>query len=337
MRTDAMNRRMLVPLAAIAATLLIGSAAPAAAQGAEVADWVVDGPIDRASTSILLLVTERACNSGQTAEGRIRALVEPTDAAVIVTVAVVPRPGDHTCQSNPPTPFVLDLPEPLGARALLDGGVEPPAVVVPAVEPNGPVLTPADAAARVIASDPRFAGVRPLDPTLIGQSAWYEAYAVDAGYIVMITIGWGDCPAGCIEHHTWQYTVSVDGAISPAVEGGDPIPDDLVFPTGSGDAPVDLILVAGPVCPVETVPPDPDCAPRPVAGATFVVRDAAGAEVARVASDADGRVRLTLPTGTYVFEPQPAEGLMGTPEPIAASVLGPDGFAWTFAYDTGIR
>jgi hypothetical protein len=78
---------------------------------------------DAGSTQLALLVTERDCNSGEDAEGRVELLsLEETDTAVIVRVAVRPHAeGAFTCQSNPPTPFTLDLSEPLGERALLDG------------------------------------------------------------------------------------------------------------------------------------------------------------------------------------------------------------------------
>jgi hypothetical protein len=78
-------------------------------------------------TEIDVLVTERACNSGQDARGRIE---EPTivagDETMTVVFAVRPRGGAHTCPSNPETPFLLELPEPLGERTLLDGSSVPP-------------------------------------------------------------------------------------------------------------------------------------------------------------------------------------------------------------------
>ncbi|HUF06636.1 MAG TPA: hypothetical protein VMP86_04515 [Candidatus Binatia bacterium] len=78
-------------------------------------------------TEIHVLVTERACNSGEDASGRI---VNPAvvlgEERVVVTFAVRPRGGDQTCPSNPETPFVLELPEPLGDRALFDGSTVPP-------------------------------------------------------------------------------------------------------------------------------------------------------------------------------------------------------------------
>jgi len=37
------------------------------------------------------------------------------------------------------------------------------------------------------------------------------------------SFGWGDCPAGCIYRHYWDYTV-VDGSVTLVREGGDPLP-----------------------------------------------------------------------------------------------------------------
>jgi hypothetical protein len=45
---------------------------------------------------------------------------------------------------------------------------------------------------------------------------------------------------------------------------------------------------------------------------------------------------VTLPSGSYTVEPQPVEGLMGTPAPVAVSVGG-DFVTVDLAYDTGIR
>ena len=81
-----------------------------------------------------------------------------------------------------------------------------------------------EAAAIVIASDPRFAGVTKLDPNLIGASTWWEGVATDNGYAITITIGWGDCPAGCIFRHVWNFSVTPDGDMTLNSETGDPLP-----------------------------------------------------------------------------------------------------------------
>ncbi len=83
--------------------------------------------LDPAATEISVLVTERACNSGEDAEGRIVvAAIEEDGDRVTVTFAVRPRAGAQECPSNPETPFVLELSEPLGDRSLLDGSSVPP-------------------------------------------------------------------------------------------------------------------------------------------------------------------------------------------------------------------
>src|SRR3954465_4071633 len=82
-----------------------------------------------------------------------------------------------------------------------------------------------------------------------------------------------------------------------------------VSPTPSGG--IGGSATAGPTCPVEKVPADPACAPRPVRGAVLVVRDGSGVEVARATTGADGTFFVALGPGSYVVAPQPVEGLMG--------------------------
>ena len=93
---------------------------------------------------------------------------------------------------------------------------------------------------------------------------------------------------------------------------------------------------AGPVCPVERVPPDPSCAARPVAGAVVVIQDAVGSEVARTTTNADGQFAVEVPPGDYVVVAQPAKGLMGTPQPQPVTV-GAGHASVDLSYDTGIR
>jgi len=73
------------------------------------------------STELQLLVTERECNSGQDAQGRVKlvSLVE-TEESVTVTIGVKPNNGG-TCPSNPATPFTVKLEAPVGDRTLIDG------------------------------------------------------------------------------------------------------------------------------------------------------------------------------------------------------------------------
>ena len=105
-------------------------------------------------------------------------------------------------------------------------------------------------------------------------------------------------------------------------------------PPGTGLA---ITAAAGPVCPVERVPPDPACAPRPVAGATVLVLDGQGKTVATVVLDDQGLANVPLAAGRYVVQAQPANGLMGTPGPQDVTVVDGAMTPVLLAYDTGIR
>ena len=194
---------------------------------------------------------------------------------------------------------------------------------------SGTPLTEAQAVQLVLRQDARFAGIRPADPDLIGQSAWYEVAATENGWQVQVRIGWGDCPAGCINQHRWVYAVTREGDVSLVSEEGDP----PLAATG-----VRGIALAGPTCPVETVPADPACAGRPVEGAVIVALGDAGVEVARATTGADGTFTISLAPGSYRLVPQPVEGLMGTAtEQHVGVAAGEPMGELTFAYDTGIR
>ena len=193
--------------------------------------------------------------------------------------------------------------------------------------------------AAVVASDPRFATVQPRDLDLIGQSAWWEARPASGvgAFVVTIRIGWGDCQAGCIDQHQWTYAVTPDGGVRLLAEDGPPVPADEMPGGDAGRTGVAGRAVAGPVCPVETVPPDPACAPRPVAGARVVVLDPSGAVVAEVRTDAAGAFSFDLDPGDYTIAPDPVDGLMGTPAPVDISVLDGATTSVDLEYDTGIR
>ena len=86
-----------------------------------------DVALDPEANEIAVLVTERACNSGEDARGRIVvAAIDEDDDSMTVTLAVRPRGGAQECPSNPETPFLLELPAPIGERVLLDGSSVPP-------------------------------------------------------------------------------------------------------------------------------------------------------------------------------------------------------------------
>ena len=117
--------------------------------------------------------------------------------------------------------------------------------------------------------------------------------------------------------------VSAVATCGPAVSPG---------PTGT----LTLVMLQGPVCPVEQDPPDPACAPRPVVGQVVAILDGSR-EVARSTSDAAGRIRFSLPHGRYTVHPVPPDTGFPTPPTDQVVDLGAQAVELSLDYDTGIR
>jgi len=204
------------------------------------------------------------------------------------------------------------------------------------------ITTPEQAAARVAEVVPSFAGIGPRKDDMIGGCCFWEAVDNPDGFEVTFEVGWGDCQAGCIDRHRWVYGVAHDGTVTPLNENGPPVPSGVPGPGGGstggilpGGTGIQGRVLAGPTCPVVSVN-DPSCNDRPVAGATIVVLDARGTEIARLVTDINGSYAVTLPSGPYTIEPQPVEGFMRVAEPIPVTVA--NGIASVdIAFDTGIR
>jgi hypothetical protein len=56
----------------------------------------------------------------------------------------------------------------------------------------------------------------------IGTSDNITRQVTSTTRVYSFTHGWGDCTAGCINKHTWQFTINADGSIT-AVESGTPL------------------------------------------------------------------------------------------------------------------
>ena len=101
-------------------------------------------------------------------------------------------------------------------------------------------------------------------------------------------------------------------------------------PTGS----LDLRALASPICPVETSPPDPACAPKPIA-IRVVVLDGDGRQVAVTTTRVDGApIRMSLRQGRYrLVGEDPGPPSVQEQE----ATIGAEPVAVTLSVDTGIR
>ncbi len=115
----------------------------------------------------------------------------------------------------------------------------------------------------------------------------------------------------------------------------------LVGATAAGAAPTSGIrgrIVEGPTCPVESNPPQPGCAPRPIL-ATLRIHALRGRRIHIARSDGQGVFGLRLPPGTYVVVAQGtgASPFPRPPAPFDVSVHAGHFTTVTVRYDTGIR
>ena len=90
--------------------------------------WPAEEEAVTADAQVLdVLVLEQECAGGEPARDRIRdPLIEADDDRIVVTLEVEVLEEPVTCPDNPPTPTTIDLGEPRGDRARLDGSTDPP-------------------------------------------------------------------------------------------------------------------------------------------------------------------------------------------------------------------
>lgn len=117
-----MMRRPFWPSVAALSVLLVGCTDGAIAQEYAVWEPAPGQEVGPETQTVEILLRERSCASGRSAEGRIfEPAVDYGEDEVVVTIAVRMLDGEQDCQGNPVTPYTLRLEEPLGDRALLDG------------------------------------------------------------------------------------------------------------------------------------------------------------------------------------------------------------------------
>ncbi len=98
-------------------------------------------------------------------------------------------------------------------------------------------------------------------------------------------------------------------------------------------------VLFSPVCPVERIPPDPFCAPRPGPARIQVLR-ADGSVVVEVAASTAGRFSIPVGPGTYrvtAVPSTPGPGRRCQVEPPQATVVARSFVTVSVTCDTGIR
>lgn len=100
---------------------------------------------------------------------------------------------------------------------------------------------------------------------------------------------------------------------------------------------VDLVALAGPQCPVQQSPPDPDCEDAPVPGAVIILTRSGSTSEIRVTTDAEGRAVIDLEPGVWTITPLDVEGLLGTAPLVEVLVQSGQLVDVVVMYDTGIR
>ena len=94
------------------------------------------------------------------------------------------------------------------------------------------------------------------------------------------------------------------------------------------------VVTAGPVCPVERIPPDPNCADRPIT-ARLTLSRGGGAGGAHGSSGADGTFEIRAAPGHYTLSATTQQAMRCTPEDVVVAAG-----AFTDVHvdcDTGIR
>lgn len=71
----------------------------------------------------------------------------------------------------------------------------------------------------------RVSGVRFAEPNGIAGDGNDITAEADAGaWRLSFSVGFGDCPAGCISRHFWHFRVGSDGSVAYEGSSGDPLP-----------------------------------------------------------------------------------------------------------------
>ena len=123
----------------------------------------------------------------------------------------------------------------------------------------------------------------------------------------------------------------------PADTATPPVPGITPCSAGCPPSGIEGRVLQSPICPVETDPPQPECAPRPYQATVIVWSADHSAQVAKFTADEDGRFRVPLEPGDYSIEPQGEGRFPMPPRPFAVTVPRDQFVHLDIEYDTGIR
>jgi hypothetical protein len=121
------------------------------------------------------------------------------------------------------------------------------------------------------------------------------------------------------------------GSLSPP-PGPTPVPE----PGGTTPGALTGQVTLSPICPVERIPPDPACAPKPYQTTVTVSRVNSAVPAVMTESDAQGMFRFTLPPGSYNVVAGGGNRLP-TCAPVTATVQEGQTTTADISCDTGIR
>ena len=101
-------------------------------------------------------------------------------------------------------------------------------------------------------------------------------------------------------------------------------------------------IAIGPICPVETIPPQPQCLPTRDtynAYATAVWTTDKKTKLQTIIPNLDGTYQIDLPAGDYILDYATARtnGVGGSNLPSSFSIADKDTFTLNISIDTGIR
>jgi hypothetical protein len=99
---------------------------------------------------------------------------------------------------------------------------------------------------------------------------------------------------------------------------------------------VEGIVLLGPICPVERIPPDPNCAPKPYQTSITISKNSEPSKIIlTIQSNASGTFNTSLPIGKYVFYPTGGSVYPRCDEKLVDVIVGINNI--TINCDTGIR